>query len=589
MRKVFVSFLFTITGIVVFGQVEIGADYYFIGEYNPAKKYLEEGLAKNPAVANFYLGEIAFKEGDMVKAESYYNKGLAAEANSWLNQIGLAKLLLKKDVRSAESALFEIGKKNSKNIDILIAIGRAYLDNGMFEQAEMKLKDASKVSNKNAKVNIFDGDIIAAKKDVNELGNAASKYDMAVYFDANNCLALFKLADIYEKINPALSIENMKKVVETCPEYTVAYRILGRIYTQNGGYTQAIEAYKAYFNSTEQPSIDDIEKYARAYYFTGKYEDATTLVEQGLKIDPNHFVLNRYLMYILIETKDFENALGQVKKFFSLRPDVSGYIYLDYTMYASMLKELKRYNEAIEQCNTAIQLDPEKSKLYKEAFDMARAKKDFGLAATYFKDFMVKKAEEERKTDPEFEDDLGDIYTLSYNYYLAGANISKNLPLAEELIKNTSIINSIIAGNKAINTDSLKTDTVYFSKHYSLYMLYKADSVVDILTKLIGDDRSSSNIYTDYRLKALIQFAINPVPEVGSAKPYYEKVVEIITSKENIEPSVMQILMEAYRYLGFYYYEIKDKPNTILYWSKILEIDPENEPAKVVLNEMNKK
>ena len=100
-------------------------------------------------------------------------------------------------------------------------------------------------------------------------------------------------------------------------------------------------------------------------------------------------------------------------------------------------------------------------------------------------------------------------------------------------------------------------------------MLHKADSVVDILIALI--ERSSNNIYTGYRLKALIQHAVNPEDiESGLAKPYYEKVIEIITSQENIESSAKQILLEAYKYLGYYYYVIKDKPNTILYWNKIL-------------------
>jgi len=583
MRKIVVSFLFTITVIGVYGQVDMGADYYYIGEYTFAKKYLEEGLTKNPTKANFFLGEIAFKEGDMEKAESYYNKGLAADPNSLINQIGLAKLMLKKDTKNGDLALFDIQRKNSKNIDVVIAVGRAYLDNGMFEKAESKLRDAKAINNKNAKVNLFDGDIIIAKN-AKDLGNAAGKYEQAIYFDPNNCLSYFKLAEIYEKIDWSSSIENLKTAKGICPEYMIAYRLLGRIYTQNGRYPQAIDAYKTYFSSTDHYTVDDFEKYARAYFFSDSLEAAKALVERGLKIDPNHFVLNRYLMYIYAKTDNFESGLEQEKKFFALRPDASGYISMDYTMYASILKKMGRYNEAIEQYNTAIQLDPGKTELYDEAADMAKAKKDYGLAAAYYKALIAKKAERGKETNPEYTDNLMDIYSLSYNYYSAGATIAKNPQLAEELMKNNTIMNNIIAENTGVNTDSLKTNISYFSRQYALYNLYKADSVVDILIK-----QTPSDIYTGYRLKALIKHAINPAVEMGAAKPYYEKVVEIITAQQDIKPSAKVVLLEAYNYLGYYYYLIGDKPNIILYWNKVLEIKPEDENAKKVLDEWNKK
>jgi len=604
MRKIFVSILFTITGIVVFGQIDIGADYYYIGEYNLAKKYLEEGLTKNPAMANFFLGEIAFKEGDMGKAESYYNNGLAAEPSNLFNQIGLAKLLLKKDAKSGESALFDIYRKNGKNIDVIVAIGRAYLDNGMLDGAEIKLREAAKVgNNKNAKVYILEGDIILAKN-AKDLGNAAGKYEMAIYFDPNNCLTYFKLAAIYERIDPPSSIGNLEKVIEKCPNYMIAYRFLGKIYTQTGYYSDAIKAHQTYFNSEDQyVTIDDIEKYARAYFFLGdneekkenyeearkNYEEAKALVDRGLKINPNHFILNRYLMYIFAQTEDFENGLKHVEKFFSLRPDVSGYISMDYTMYATILKELERYSEAIEQYNIAIQLDPENTELYEKAADMAKIKKDYGLAANYYKNLIAKKAEQGEKIDTEYKDKISDIYSLVYNYYSAGATILKNTQLAEELIKNEDIVNSIIAENTGVNSDSLKTDIPYFSKQYALYILNKADSAVDILI----ERTQSQNIYTGYRLKALIKYAINSDVEAGPAKPYYEKVVEIITAQyenqEEMSSTIKAILLEAYNYLGYHYYLIDDKPNIILYWNKVLEIDPENSNAISVLESMNKR
>jgi len=490
-------------------------------------------------------------------------------------------LLLKKDAGSGDIALYNLHRKNSKNLDIVIAIGRAYLDNGMFEKAEVKLKEARSIHNKNAKVNIFDGDILVAKKEAKALGDAAGKYEQALYFDPNNCLVYFKLAAIYERISPSSSIENLEKSIGTCPDYKIAYSILGRIYAQNLHYTKAIDVFQTYFNLTDQYTIDDIEKYARSHFFSKNYEEAKVLVEKGLKINPNHFVLNRYLMYIFVETENFEDGLEQVKKFFSLRQDTN-YISMDYTMHASMLKKLERYNEAIEQYNIAIKTNPEEIELYKEAIDIAKSKKDYGLAAAYYKVFMAKKVEQNKKIKPDYESEVVDIYSLAYNYYLAGANISKTPQLAGELIKNESIINNIIAENAEVNIDSLKTDILYFSKQYSLYNLRKADSVIDVLIE------QTPNIYTGYRLKALTKYASNSDMKLGSAKPYYEKVVEIITAMEDMS-SLEPVLLEAYNYLSVHSFYIGDKQNAIFYCNKVLEIDPENKTAKQVLDELNKK
>ena len=83
--------------------------------------------------------------------------------------------------------------------------------------------------------------------------------------------------------------------------------------------------------------------------------------------------------------------------------------------------------------------------------------------------------------------------------------------------------------------------------------------------------------------RAHIGFALDPETKTGAAKPHYEKLIEIIkghTEKGNRDD---ERLIEAYRYLGYYYMLKNDNATAKGYWEKVLELDPENTVAKQAL------
>ena len=559
-------------------QSNIGVDYYRLGENEKAKEYLNRNLSVSPAEANFYLGEIAFSEKDLAKAEEYYNKALSANAESPYGPIGLAKLKLKSDTKVATAALAAIGKKNKKDADVFVAIARAYFDNDMLDAMKKEIASAKKANEKNPEIYILEGDMIL-KSDVKRVGEAAGKYEMATYFAADYGLGYVKYALVYEHISSTLAIEKLKTIIEKQPDYTIAYSALGKVYTQNGFYPQAIGMFQTYFAS-DIYSVDDIGFYARALYFTDSFDEAKKIVNEGLQKAPNHFVLNRYLMYINAKTKNIEEGLQVADKFFTLR-DASGYIPMDYAMYAQVLSAAKRYNEAVAQYEKAISMEPEKLEVYAEAASIAREKRDYALAANFVKRQMAVKAQ--LSNDSEYMDDIVDINTLGYDYYSAGVTISRNSGVAEEKMADKALKSELLASDNRLNNDSLNNSLGYFTKSYSLYNLNKADAVFDMLIERAPES------YAGYRFKALTKHAINPDTEVGLAKPYYEKVEKIIMSEEDeLTAAKKRILLEAYNYLGYYYYMKSDKGNTILYWNKVLEIDPDNKNAKLVLEDINK-
>ena len=565
-------------------QTNIGSSYYYLNDYQKAKQYFENELSKNPNYANayYYLGEIAFSEGNAEKAKDYYNKGLSIDPQNKYNQIGLAKLGLKINTKEAESTFASILKKDKKDVSTILAVGRAYLDNGMLKGAEKQVAEARKVNEKNPEIYILEGDIILnGEENVKKYGNAAGKYEMANYFDPDYALAYVKTAKIYENINSKLAIEKLQTIIEKQPNYSIAYSYLGKIYTQNGFYPQAIEAYNTYI-SYGTYTVDDIERYARALYFSNSYTDAENMVEKGLQENPDHFVLNRYKMYIAAKQNNTDKGLSIAQKFFSLREQPSGYIAQDYAIYAAILNNAQQYSKAILQYNQAIELEPDRLETYTEAAAMTREKKDYVQTATYLQQQMHKKAE--LAEDASYADNVVDINALGYDYYMAGVAISKNQQPVEDfgLMKKGSIIKELLTANKSLNEDSLTSNIDYFAKAYSTYYLNKAEVLFDTLIQRL------SNAYSGYRLKALTKHALNSNAEDGVAQPYYEKVVEIITGKDDITAAEARVLIEAYSYLGYFYYMNSDEPNTILYWNKVLELDPDNKNAKLILEDLNK-
>ena len=71
----------------------------------------------------------------------------------------------------------------------------------------------------------------------------------------------------------------------------------------------------------------------------------------------------------------------------------------------------------------------------------------------------------------------------------------------------------------------------------------------------------------------------DPESTLGLAKPHYEKVIEILEAAGRNQNQ----LIEAYRYLGYYYYVTGKLAESIPYWEKILTIKPDDAVAKQAL------
>ncbi|MDR2854354.1 MAG: tetratricopeptide repeat protein [Prevotellaceae bacterium] len=559
----------------------LGVDYFLLGDYDAATAYFQKKLSSDAAEANFYLGEIAFKKGNLAEAKTYYENGAAANSADPYNKIGLVKLQIKGgNAKIIDKELQAIQKLAKKDVYVAITIARAYLDNGDVANATLKHEAAKKINKKVPQIYILAGDIVKASGGVDKLGAAAAQYEMSNTIDPNYTLGYLKSAQIYETLNPRLALELLEKDTELNPNYLLAYRDLGKVSVTNGRYPEAIEAYTKFFNGGGDVTVADIERFARAYYFTDNYPEAQKLVNQGLAINPNAYVLNRFNMYIAAKQKNTEAGLPAAEKFFAI-PYETPHLPLDYSEYAILLLANNNVQQAFAAYDKGISIDTlafenptTRTTVGKQRIDLmtlastaAKGQKNYALAADYHTQYMA-------ATN---SNSLLDFTNLALNYLYAAANT--DTLLLPSLQKNEKLLGKI--ASSPAEKELLATDLQAFSQKFASYYFQQANEYSDSIIA-----RSDTSSYTGHLLKAQIANTMNPKVEEGPATHYYEIVVDKITNRTDSELSAKtkQILLEAYNYLGYYYFLIKDKTNSINYWNKVVELDPNNANAKVIFD-----
>jgi len=524
-----------------------GVDNFAMGEYALAKKWFEQQVSQNPAESNYYLGEIAFKEGNVDAARTFFDKGLAADPTSALNMVGKGKTLLKSSEKDADLLFKAALKTDKKNMTVNLAIVSAYKDNGMAEQAAAKLNAAKKAGKNDPLVYIYEGDEIMAGKSETRVQDAAGKFSQAMYFDPSNAVAQMKYAQVYLLTDSYdIPVETEKKVVEAHPDYSIAIRDLAAGYTNKGMYNAAIENYKKYFELGSY-TINDIRRFAQSYFFNDQFQEGLKLTQEGLKLEPDHFVLNRLRMYCASELKD---SLGMeyAAKFFSLRSgqgEDAKFIYKDYLAYAKILADAGRFEEALAQFDKVLSFSAEE-------------KVDKG-------DVYVAQAE---------------CYTKMKQYAKAGDMYEKYIVTFGELTK----VNIFLEQGKSYYNAAfeIKNDSTEAGKALLIDYVTKADSAFAKTSRMAPDS------YVGYMWRGNTNVMLDPESTIGLAKPYYEAAVAAIMKKvdagDELTAAYKNQLKRAYLYLAVYYYKANDKTNAVLYCTKVQEITPAEKVSKAIMD-----
>ena len=467
-----------------------------------------------------------FLLGACVAASSLY-----AQSDDWKAGVEKVKDLIKTNPEMAEEQADDLLKgKNKKNVDLVLAIGRAYMEAGQLEQAEDYVKIAKKADSKSAAVSIFEGDIAVARKDP---GTASQRYEEAIYFDPNCKEAYLKYADIYKAANPGLATSKLEELRAIDPQAVEVDRKLAEIYYSANEFDKAADAYSR-FAEGDKATEKDLVNYSFALFLNHDFEKSLAVANLGLQKNPQHAVFNRLRMYNFIDLKRYDEAKQAADSFFAACK-TEDLTYLDYLYHGTLLDALKDYNNAVISLEKAYEMNKDRTEVLRQISSSYEGAEKYEEAIAAFNKYVATLPEEQKTPDLTFE--VGRLY------YAEGTT----------------------------------ADSVNYTPEMKKEALLQADSAFAKLAELVPDN------YLGNFWRARTNSALDPETTEGLAKPYYEQVAAMLEEKAKTEPRYNRTIIECYRYLGYYYLVTEDYEKSKEYWNKILTIDPEDAIATKAL------
>ncbi|MCD7971172.1 MAG: tetratricopeptide repeat protein [Candidatus Azobacteroides sp.] len=540
-KKIVIAGLALIFGTTaLFAQNQKGIDYYRGNMLETAKIYFNSQLPSlgdaDKAEAYYYLGLIYLDQNNKDSASYAFNKSAEINPDYPFAYVGQGALALKNNNKKEAEDLFSRATKiDKKNSNILVDIALAYGKSNMFSEAASQIEKARKMDKNNPRIYVAEGDL-TLMEDPTKAGEAAAKYENAIYFDSNWKEAYLKRSRVYRTINIDVSLDLVTKVIEMDPDYIPAYLELGETYYANGLYTKSAQAYKRYMEAPGVPESYQ-EKYAAALFVAKDFQGVLNQVNETLKKNPQNVHMLRLKMFAQYELKDYSGALQTANQFFNMVGNDAAW--QDYRYYALILKENNQPEASLNALNKALETEKNQPELYKELAMAYDYQEDYKNALANYQKYL--------EISPAYS--LSDLLTIGRTYYAYGSD----LPDSEEVEKREAF--------------------------------HKADSLFTEITV------KAPQLYQGYWWKArTVHKSQDPETKQGLAKPYYEQTLEQLLQGDN-PPASVQI--EVYQYLAYYYYlrydeavrannrsEINEnKALSIENWEKVLSLDPGNEGA----------
>ena len=533
-----------------------------------AKEVFTKLAESSPTADSYYnLGYYYVRTNQLDEAQKAFEKGLAVDDKSYLNQVGLATVAMGKGDMAKAKEMIEFAEKKTrgKDANVLFRAGEAYT---LFDkhsdpaEAIRLLDEAVKKDNKLADAYIVKGDVLSKR---NEGGPAVTAYEYALMARPNDPVANNRIGQIYlrgKSYNQAL--DYYKKAIDADPEFAPAYRDLAELYYLAQQYKRAAENYDLYIQKSGTKDPRTVLRAAQFAFAADDYARSLELLET-IKGKLDDTILKRMYGWAYYKTNNMEESIKNLEEFIKAYPnekDEEGkpkqlvpddYKYLG-RAYNKMATDKEYTPQGIEYLMKGAEMDTstaEAATTFKEIANIYYKDKDYLKAATaYEKGINLDTAKAT----------TNDYFQQGLSYSQAAAAIT---PPDSAALK---------AGATYTSADSLK---IVEDKR----MLYtQADSAFAKVTKLTPDWPYAyywrgSSIYNANRQESI---------DKGTSAPYYEKFAEL--AEKDPAGNFKSYLKVVYGYLAYYYQTaVKDEAKAKVYWEKLLSVDPDNTTAKQAL------
>ena len=256
--------------------------------------------------------------------------------------------VIKANPEAAKDQVKDVYKKNKKNAEVLVGIGRAYFEAKDTANAKTYANYAIKANKNYGAGYILLGDIEVVKDDG---GAAAGWYQQAIYFDPKNPDGYFKYANIYRGRSPEEAVSKLNELRAQRPDIAVD-ALAARILYSSNRLEQSLDYYDKVTDKSKLEDVD-ITNYATEAWMLQKREKSLEMARYGLSRNAHKAAWNRLVFYNLTDMGQTEEALKYADALFNASDSakISGF---DYTYYGTALKNAKQYDKAIEMLKKAL-------------------------------------------------------------------------------------------------------------------------------------------------------------------------------------------------------------------------------------------
>lgn len=542
-------------------------------QYQKAKTILKSLIASSPDEGKnyFLLGDIYLKQTEQDSAALYFNKGKAVKNDAEYNTIGLGHIDLNSGNTAAAQAKFDAVEAGLKKRDVeqLIYIGRAHIfaDTHDYKKAVAILKKAIAKDAKSAQAYLSLGD--AYYKDINQ-NEAYAAYRTAYTLDNTLHRANLQLGVITKnaKAFPE-AIKAFDAIIAANPNYGPVYRELAETYylwgvnepSKKPQYNaKALEYYEKYMSLTDY-SLDSRMRRADFLLLTGDYKGLQAEAQKMQQMDKVNPRIFRYLSYSAYETGDYAGSIKAMNEWISKadpkRVIARDYLYLGLARLASVtskdaagntiITDQAVFDQAIADIRKAAETDIKITNEFNDIGKKLFSQKLYGPASVVF---------EVATTNPENRNLFYDNFYLGYSIFYDHVNKTPEAQKAN--IEQLKKADAALA--KVIELSPESQDGYLYRAKINRYM-----QANDALDKAIKEE-------------SLRTMATN-----------YDEYIKIVVGKgtaETSKPAVKANLIEAYSNAGGYYAAIADKAKAKDYFTKVLELDANDEYAKSELKRL---
>ena len=529
-------------------------------QYNKALELCKSAYPNSTdSKALLLFGEIYNKLNLPDSALLYLNKIIAEDQDYlFLSEKAISFSLLKnqQELNTICDKLFSISARSNKTQIIMRAIDVfSELQINKFQFAHDLLEQIQDKESANAKYYILNAKYLL---NTGKIGEAVTEYNRAIFYDSINPIPYYMLGKIYTQNHSyGLSIESFNKSILKDSLFYPSYEELGDLYYNLGKNQNALDYFKFYCDNNVISQTDSL-KLASMYLLCKQYNEAETINNKIFSLNPSNPFCLRLKAYINYETdKNIPEAITAIEKMFSVI-DSNKINTSDYEYRGKLYSKIKKDSIAIVNFSIALVKDSTHISNYGDIAKSLENLKNNTLAAEYYQKLI------DRKEKP-----------LSSDYFFMGRDyyISASKP-ADSLLKS--------------NAEKYLADSIQ-KTHY----LIKADTAFGSVISL------SPNSHLGYLWKARVQAMYDPETVQGLALPLYTKVLSIIELKPD---KFKKEIIESYNYIGYYYYlqfekfqksnnkekSVEMKTESLKYWQKIIDIDPEYNTAKSAIKNLSK-